>query len=60
MIKQLLLQDKDSFALDGWTSLNKVAITSVIAYYMDRKWALNEVKLTSDEVDHLFFSRFES
>jgi len=59
IMKQLLLRNKDSFALDGWTSLNKVAITSVIAYYMDRKWALHEVTLTSDEVDRLFFSRFE-
>ena len=33
--KQLPSQNKVSLALDGWTSTNKLAITSVIAYYMD-------------------------
>jgi len=32
----------------------------VIAYYMDRNWALREVQLELDEVDRLFFSHFES
>jgi len=58
--KQLPMQIKVSLALDGWTSTNKVAITSVIAYYMDRDWALREVQLAFDEVDHLLCSRFES
>ena len=58
--KQLPLRNKVSLALDGWTSTNKLAITSVIAYYMDRNWALHEVQLPFDEVNRLFCSRFES
>jgi len=58
--KQLPIRNKVSLALDGWTSTNKLAITSVIAYYMDRNWALREVQLAFDEVDCLFGSRFES
>jgi len=58
--KQLPLQNKVSLALDRWTSMNKLAITLVIAYYMDRNWALREVQLAFDEVDLLFCSRFES
>jgi len=58
--KQLPIQNKVSLALDGWTSTNRLAITSVIAYYMDRNWALREVQLAFDEVDCLFGSRFES
>jgi hypothetical protein len=37
--KQLPIRDKVNLALDGWTSMNKLATTSVIAYYMDRNWA---------------------
>ena len=58
--KQLPLRNKVSLALDGWTSTNKLAITSVIAYYMDRNWALREVQLAFDEVNRLCISRFES
>ena len=58
--KQLLVRNKVSLALDRWTSTNKLAITSVIAYYMDRNWALREVQLAFDEIDRLFYSRFES
>jgi len=58
--KQLPIRNKVSFALDRWTSTNKLAITSVIGYYMDRNWALPEVQLASDEVDRLFCSLFES
>jgi len=58
--RQLRLRNKVSLALDGWTSTNKLAITSVIAYYMDRNWALREVQLDFDEVDCMFCSRFES
>jgi len=57
--KQLPSPNRVSLALDGWTSTNKLAITSVIAYYMDRNWALHVVQLTFDEVDHLFFSAFK-
>jgi len=60
-IKQLLpLHNNVSLALDGWTSTNQLAITSVIAYYMDQNWALNEVQLAFNEVNRLFYSRFES
>ena len=58
--KQLPLRNKVSLALDRWTSTNKLAITLVIAYYMDRNWALREVQLAFDEIDHLFCARFES
>jgi len=58
--KQLPIRNKVSLALDGWTSTNKLAITSVIAYYMDRNWALHEVQLAFDEVDRLFCSHFET
>jgi len=58
--KQLPPRNKVSLALDGWTSMNKLATTSVIAYYMDWKWALSEVQLVLDEVDRLFCSRFEN
>ena len=60
MKKQLPSQNKVSFALDGWTSTITLAITSVIAYYMNRNWGLREVQLAIDEVDRLLFSRFES
>jgi len=58
--KQLPLRNKVSLAWDEWTSTNKLAITSVIAYYMDRNWALRQVNLAFDKVDRLFCSRFES
>jgi len=58
--KQVPIQNKVSLALDGWTSTNKLAITLVIAYYMDRNWALREVQLAFNEVDCLLGSRFES
>jgi hypothetical protein len=58
--KQLPVWNKVSLALDGWTSTNKLAITSVIAYYMDRNWALREVQLAFNEVEHLLCSHFKS
>jgi len=58
--KQLPVQNKVSLALDGSRSTNKLAITSAIAYYVDRNWALREVQLALNEVDRLFYSRFES
>jgi len=58
--KQLPIRNKVSLALDGWISTNKLAITSVIVYCMNRNWALREVQLAFDEVDRLFCSRFES
>ena len=58
--KQLLSRNEVSLALDGWTSTNKLTITSVIPYCMDWNLALHEVELAFDEVDRLFFSTFES
>jgi len=40
--------------------INEQTSHNVIAYYMDRNLALREVQLTFNEVDRLFFSRFES
>jgi hypothetical protein len=58
--KQLLLRNKVSLALDGWTSTNKLSIMSAIAYYKNRNCALREVQDTFDKVDCLFCSLFES
>lgn len=41
---------KVSIALDGWTSQNRLAITSVIMYYISRNWTLEEVQLAFEEV----------
>jgi len=38
--KQLPSRYNVRFTLDGWTSTNKLAIVSVIAYSTDRNWAL--------------------
>ena len=43
-------QQKVSLALDGWTSSNKLAITSVIMYYISSDWQLKEVQLAFEEV----------
>jgi len=59
-MKQLPSRNKGSLALNGWTSMSEVARSSVIAYYMDRNWALQDVQLTFDEVDGRLFSSFES
>jgi hypothetical protein len=58
--KQLPVRNNGSLALDRWTSTQKLAITLVITYYMDQNWALCEFQLAFDEVDHLFYSHFES
>jgi len=58
--EQLPSRNKVSFAWDGLTSTNKMAISSVIAYYIDRNWALRELQLAFDKLDRLFFSCFES
>ena len=50
-IKKLLpSKNKVSLALDGWTSTNRLAITSVIGYFIDKSWSLREVQLAFDEV----------
>jgi len=51
---------KVSLALDGWTSLNKLCISLFNAYSIDRNRALQVVPVAFDEVDHVFFSAFES
>jgi hypothetical protein len=58
--KQLPLRNKVSLALDRWTSKDKLAITAVIGYSMDRPWALPKVQLACNEVYYLFCSRFDS
>ena len=58
--KQLPSRNTVSLALNGWTSPNKLSIMLVVAYYMDRNWALHEVHHAFDEVDCLFVSHFES
>jgi len=60
IMKQLRSQSTVSFALHWWTSTNTLAIMSVIAYYMDQNWALHEVQLGFDKVDHPLFSSFKS
>jgi len=57
--KQLRPRDNVSLALDRRTSMNKSAITLVIAYYNDRNRVLREAQLGSDMVDSHFFSYFE-
>jgi len=57
--KQLSWGNKVSLTLNGWTSTNKLAISSVIAYCMDPNWALRDVQLAFDEVDSQFFFYFE-
>ena len=42
-------------ALKGWTSTATLAIMLVIAYCMDRSWALREVQCAINEVDRPFF-----
>jgi len=58
--KQLPSRSKDGLTLDGWTSMNKVAIVLVIAYYINRNWVLRELQLAFNEVDSPFFSYFEN
>jgi len=60
-IKQHLpSQNNISLTLDWGTSTNKLALTSVTGYYMDRNRSLCEVQLAFDEVDRVFFSPFEN
>jgi len=57
--KQMLSGNKVSLALDGWTSTNKLVITSVIAYYIDQHRTVHAVHFAFNEVDSLFFAYFE-
>jgi len=60
VMEQLLSRNQVSLALDEWTSMNKLATASAIAYDMDRKWALREVQHTCDVIPRLCISIFES
>ena len=54
-LQKLLPADaKVSIALDGWTSPNKMAILSIIGYYVTSDWHLAEVQLGFDQIfgDH--------
>jgi hypothetical protein len=57
--KQMLSRNKVCVPSDKQTSTTKLAITAVIAYCMDRNYALRELELTVDEVDCVFFSAVE-
>jgi len=58
--KQLPLLNKVSLSLDRLTSRNKLAISSVIAHYMNQNWALREVQPAVNEVHRLICSHFKS
>jgi len=60
MKTQLPSQKKVSLALVGWTSMNRLAVISLIAYYLNQNWALREVQFAFDEVNRQFFCAFES
>ena len=47
---QIPVGQKISIALDGWTSQNRLAITSVIMYYISGNWKLEEAQLAFEEV----------
>jgi len=53
--KQLPPRNHVGLALDWWTSTKRLALTSVIGHYMNRKWDLRQLQLTFDEVDSLLF-----
>jgi len=59
IMTQLPSRNDNSFALDGWTSTNILAIMSSIACYLDRNWAMRDVQLAFDEVHSLFISYFK-
>jgi hypothetical protein len=49
---------KVSIALDGWTSQNRLAIMSVIMYYISPNWTLEEVQIAFEEVLNKSFRVF--
>jgi hypothetical protein len=57
--KKLPARDKVSVALDECTSMNKLAIMSVVANYMNRNWAWQEVQFGFDVADSMVISDFE-
>jgi hypothetical protein len=58
--KELPSWNKVSLALDGWTTPNKLPITLVIAYYMDRNCIFCEIQLLFEEVYSMFLCAFGS
>jgi hypothetical protein len=59
--EQLPKSNKISLAIDGWTSTHRLAIKSIIGYYIARDWTLKEVQLAFEEViivSYLFFQVF--
>lgn len=48
--EQIPTGQKVSIALDGWTSQNRLAITSVIMYFISKNWKLEEVQIAFEEV----------
>jgi hypothetical protein len=56
---QLMEQNKVSFALRGSTSMDQLAISSVIAYYTDQNWKSCEVQLAFHKVDRPILSTLE-
>jgi hypothetical protein len=53
-------RNKVIFAVDEKTSTLKLAMTLVMAYFMDGHWALEEVLLAFDKVDSLSYSYCET
>ena len=49
---------KVGLALDGWTSSNKLAISSVIMYYISKSWELQKVQIAFEEVCGLFPTQY--
>ena len=49
---------KVGLALDSWTSGNKLAISSVILYYISKSWQLKEVQIALEEVCGLFPTQY--
>jgi len=59
-MKQLPTRNKVSLSMDGWTSTNRLAIRSVIAYCLDQNGVMQEVQLAFDEVYSQFIPYFNS
>lgn len=57
--KQLPARNKVSLAIDGWTSMINIAITSVVDYYINWKWSMSEVQLVYNTIANQCFFQFE-
>jgi hypothetical protein len=60
MMKQLPSQNEVTLALDGLPLTKQLTIMSVVAYYMNSIWALQEVQFRFDEIDSQLFSILEN